>query len=514
MGELAAPDPVTAVHDCLTRIAAVDGQLGAVLAINPTAVDSARASARRHRSGRVRSRLDGVPVLVKDNIDTADMPTTAGSRLLTGVPHPVRDAVVVRRLLRAGAVLIGKANLSEWSNIRSPRSTSGWSGVGGQAHNPHVLDRDPSGSSSGSAAAVAAGLVRFAVGTETDGSVLSPAAHCGVVGVKPSLGLLSRTGIVPITAAQDTAGALATTVADAATLLLACCGGDAEDPPSRTRGAAGARRNLAELIESGALTRPDPSGAAGRRIGVWRRPDPAGQSSGADAQVFDAVLDRLAAAGYRLVEVGPPPAQIAGDSWQAMLSELRRDLDRYLADRRATTGAGPASLSEVVAGNRVDPVELSRFGQELFETALEAPDAADPVIRRARQRARASALDWIGRWGADGCSVVVTSGGPAAAPLRYAHDAATGQTAARPTGAVDNGGEAGHLASSTPAAVAGTPSVSIPVGMDGPLPLGLTVLGRPVTDAELLVMAHEIEVLAGIRPRPAMLPTVSPPPVW
>ena len=520
VGHAQAIDPVAGAADCLTRIAALDGQLGAVLAVNPFAIDSARASARRHRSGRTRSSLDGVPVLIKDNIDTTDMPTTAGSRLLTGVPHPARDAAVARRLRRAGAVLIGKANLSEWSNIRSPRSTSGWSGVGGQTHNPHVLDRDPSGSSSGSAAAVAAGLVRFAVGTETDGSVISPAAHCGVVGVKPSLGLLSRTGIVPITAAQDTAGALATTVVDAALLLLACAGGDPADPASRTRAAAGARRNLAEVLDIGALTRADPAVAPGSRIGVWRRSGPAGQSAGADAQVFDAVLDKLATAGYQLVEVGPPPAGIAGDSWCAMLSELRRDLDRYLTHRLTTTGFGPASLAQVVAGNRADPVELSRFGQELFETALAAPDATDPVIRRARGRARAAALEWIDRWSSQGCTVVVASGGPAAAALRYANDSVWVSGSGSGFGNAPDGERAGadegedeQLASSTPAAVAGSPSVSIPVGMDGPLPLGLTVLGRPFADAQLLTVAHQIEVLAGIRPRPMMLPTVASPAV-
>ncbi len=559
---IAAADPVADLYACLDRIAAVNGVLNAVLTLDPTALDAARASSRRLRAGRARSPLDGVPVLVKDNIDTTTMATTAGSRLLTGIPRPHRDAAIVVRLRRAGAVVVGKANLSEWSNIRSSRSTSGWSGVGGQTRNPHVLDRDPSGSSSGSAAAVAAGLVRAAIGTETDGSILSPAAHCGVVGFKPSLGLLSRTGIVPITSSQDTAGPLSRTVADAARLLLACAGPDRADPATMTRAAARARRELADLLAGGTLEPPDTepdsmrdarggvrgefsgdggrprSGGRGQRLGVWRVSGPGGSRGSRAAVVFDAVLDRLDDAGFDLVEITSPSAELTTGSWAAMLPELRRDLDSYLQARCGADGAGPASLAEVIRANRADPLELSRFGQDLFEAALTGPAADSPAARGHRDRARGAANDWIRSWKAAGCVAVVASGGPAAATLRYDREPGSqpngqsgsdsparhvrgndtpgrdlsGANGPESAGAPDEqADEQAGTGPSTPAAVAGSPSASIPVGWDGPLPLGMTVLGLPFQDAALLSLVARLHATVGIEATPRLLPTLPDP---
>lgn len=509
-------DPVAELDACLARIAAVDGQLGAVLAIDARVLDAARASERRLRTGRPRSPLEGVPVLLKDNVETATMPTTAGSRLLAGIPNPAVDAPLVVRLRRAGALVIGKVNLSEWSNFRSTSSTSGWSGVGGQTRNPHVLDRDPSGSSSGSAAAVAAGLAPLAVGTETDGSILSPAANCGIVGVKPTLGLVSRAGIVPVTAEQDTAGPMARTVADAAEMLAVLAGADRADPATGTGAAGRARRELAALVAEGSGDRAGAGQPRGRRIGVWRPRDGA-ESNGADAGSdgsgpraetaragFESVLDRLGGAGFVLVDVAAPPIELVAASWTAMVSEFRRDLDRYLGGRRGA----PANLEQVVEDNLADPLELSRFGQELMLAALKAPRADSAEIRDARERARAAARGWVSGW-ADGpgaCVAVVASGGPVASPLVYAEpapgsrsDAGAGASSALPEG--------GRIAAWSPAAVAGSPSVTIPVGVDGPLPLGLTVLGPRFADANLLRLAAELESLVGDRIDPEFLPT-------
>src|SRR5487761_1695925 len=213
---------------CLDRIAAANPALGAVIAVTPDVLDQAAASDAALRAGRPRGALEGIPVLVKDNVQVAGMPTTAGSpALLSAEPD---DAFLVARLREAGAVIIGKANLSEWANFRSPHSTSGWSTLGGQTANPHALDRNPSGSSSGSAAGVAAALAPIAVGTETDGSVVCPASACGIVGLKPTNGLISRRGIVPISPVQDTAGPMAASVADAAALLSVLAGVDPADP--------------------------------------------------------------------------------------------------------------------------------------------------------------------------------------------------------------------------------------------------------------------------------------------
>jgi amidase len=457
-------DPVEVIRALIDRIAGLDGQVNAVLIVSPTALADAADSASRIRDRRPRSALEGVPVLLKDNIDTVDLPTTAGSRLLLD-SRPVRDAPLVERLRDAGAVVLGKTNLSEWSNFRSTGSISGWSGVGGQTHNPHVLDRNTSGSSAGSAAAVAAAYAPLAIGTETDGSILSPGAHCGVVGFKPTVGLVPGAGIVPISSAQDTAGPMARSVADAALLLAVLAGRPVE-----------------------------PVAATAHPVLAWWRPTPIASAEPAAGGAlaldhFDRCLALLADAGFDLVEVGPPPDEEINDvEFPAMLSEMARDLTAYLAGR---PGA-PADIAALIAGNEADPIELSLFGQERFTQALAADPAGSPAALDARQRASSLASDWLDEALAGGRAAVLS---PTCGP-------------ARPIG---HGNELGAFSTYSAAAVAGTPSVTVPVGTvgaSGVLPVGLALSGARGADAELLGLAARLEAMVGRLVTPRLLATL------
>ena len=322
------PSSVAETTRCLERITELNPALGAVITVSPDAMDEAAARDQQQpRPGP----LHGVPVLIKDNIDVRGLPATAGSPAL-GDTGDRGDAFLVTRLREAGAVILGKANLSEWANFRSYRSTSGWSTLGGQAANPHALDRNPSGSSSGSGVAVAAGLAPLAVGTETDGSIVCPASACGVVGIKPTLGLVSRRGIVPVSAAQDTAGPMARTVAEAAALLGVLAGPDPEDPV--TAAAAGRPADYTAFLDPGAL--------AGARLGVWR--DGCPEAGDATMAVLDQALDVLRDLGATVLDpVELPGAAGIGDpEWLSLLHEFKRDINAYL---RALPGHAPRSLA-------------------------------------------------------------------------------------------------------------------------------------------------------------------------
>lgn len=481
--------PVDAARDLVERIAAVDGHVNAVLIVSPTVLADAADSAARRKDGRARSPLDGVPVLLKDNVDTVDLPTTAGSRLLLG-SRPARDAALVTNLRAAGLVVLGKTNLSEWSNFRSTESISGWSGVGGQTHNPHVLDRNTSGSSAGSAAAVAAGYAPLAVGTETNGSILSPAAHCGIVGFKPTVGVVPGAGIVPITTVQDTAGPLTRTVADAALFLGALAG----------RPVAGGPALPAHPTLS--FWRPEHPAAAGSPAS-----DGGGQSAVDTALAagtrlaldhFDRCLDALADAGVDLVPVSAPPDDDELDEagLMVMLAEYRRDLTAYL---RARPGA-PRSFEELIAGDEADTLELSVFGHERFLEALAGPAADDDGPRAARARLSESGLGWL--------RSVVGAGAPAgtggAAPL------AVLSPTCGPTMPIGHPGERGFATYSV-AAVVGACSASIPVGAvgrSGVLPVGLALAGLPGADAGLLAVAGLVEATVGRVLAPRFLPTL------
>lgn len=458
------------VDGYLARISALDGvgpQLRAIIELNPDARALARAlDDERARSG-ARGPLHGIPILLKDNIDTADgMSTTAGSLALAG-SHPTRDATVAARLREAGAVLIGKANMSEWANFRSTASTSGWSARGGQCRNPYALDRSPSGSSSGSAVAAAANLAAAAIGTETDGSIVSPASHCALVGVKPTVGLVSRAGIVPIAHSQDTAGPLTRTVADAAVLLQTIASADARDPLSRH----GAERDSHDFVA--ALSE---DGLRGVRLGVVRA-GLFGKSAKVDG-VIETALDDLRRLGAILVD----PANIAtwGDfddsELEVLLYEFKTDLAAYLATRGA--GLSVKNLADLMAFNKAHASdELRHFGQELFEMAARKGPLTDQVYRRALSRNRRLAA-------VEGIDATLRA---------YRVDALVGPTGSLPALIDLVNGDSGYFGAATPAAVAGYPHVTVPAGFVRGLPVGLSFFGAAWSDGALLRYAFAYE---------------------
>src|SRR5580698_885847 len=362
----------------LQRIDHLNPALHAVITVNIDAQAEAAASDAARAANGPRGPLEGIPVLVKDNIGVAGMPTTAGSPALLGAEPD--DAFIVSRLRAAGAVIIAKANLSEWANFRSTHSTSGWSTLGGQTANPYALDRNPSGSSSGSAAGVAAGLAPLAIGTETDGSIVAPASACGVVGIKPTSGLISRRGIVPISPVQDTAGPLAGCVADAAVLLSVLAGPDQKDPIYPEQ-----QWDPGDLVSS-----LDPGVLDGARLAIWR--SPSADAPPAVAAVLDMAVARLRSLGAVVddpVEL-PGVADIEEPEFGALLYEFKYGINAYLAYLASVTGfSGPSTLAELIDFNqRNAELVLSRFGQEIFEQA-EATSGLldDPAYLKMRRSA-------------------------------------------------------------------------------------------------------------------------------
>jgi amidase len=431
--------------------------LNAVIAINPDALRQAEAVEG------FAGPLAGRAILVKDNIETRDrMPTTAGSlalkRNVTG-----RDAPIVARLRAAGVVILGKANLSEWANIRSSDSSSGWSAVGGQTKNPHAIDRNPCGSSSGSGAAVAAGLAWAAIGTETDGSITCPASANGVVGFKPTVGLVSRTHIVPISHSQDTAGPMAASVRDAALLLTAMAGSDPADPAT-----AEADRHRTDFA-----TGLDAASLAGKRIGVLRKA--AGGHPGVN-RVFARALEDMRQAGAVLVELDyEEPGEMGRDEFAVLLFELREGLNAYLADLPVDPPV--RSLADVIAFNKANAeTELRWFGQDLFEAAEKATD------RKAYDKARANSLRLAGAEGID--RLLATSKldlliAPTAGPA-WPIDLVTGDHFI--------GIGAGSLA-----AIAGYPHLTVPMEAVEGLPIGLSFIGAKWDDARVLAAGAAYE---------------------
>jgi amidase len=458
----------------LGRIQALDGKIHSVVALNQRALAEAAASDARRRTGRTLGLLDGIPVLLKDNVDTRSQPTTAGSRALVG-PPPAADAHLVSRLYRGGAVILGKTNLSEWANFRSTHSVSGWSEVGGQTNNPYVLDRNPCGSSSGSGASIAATLAQVAIGTETDGSIVCPAGANGVVGHKPTLGLVSRSGVVPISAEQDTAGPMARHVVDAAITLSVLQGRDPSDAATQAIPASQPR-------DYAALLRPD--ALRGARIGIWRM-------SGVDGdvdRVVTAAADTLRAQGATVVDVDLPYQDEVNDNeFPALLTEFRRDLEKYLAARPGW----PNTLDHLIKFNRADPVELSKFGQEIFEQAVVAPGPSDPVYLAQRQTASTLARRSIDETlAAHRLDAIMAPTNSPAWKTDYA------------------AGDAFVLGSSGPAAVAGYPNVSVPAGFAGPLPIGVSFFAERWSDAKVLALGAAFERADPARRAPAFIPTI------
>ena len=463
----------------LARIEAIDRggpRINSIIEVNPEAVALARERDAERRAGRLRGPLHGLPVLVKDNIATGDrMATSAGSLALAGV-RAGRDAHLVTRLREAGAVLLGKTNLSEWANIRSTRSTSGWSARGGLTRNPYALDRSTSGSSSGTAAAIAAGLAPLGVGTETDGSIVSPSSICGLVGLKPTVGRISRDGIIPISHTQDTAGPMCRSVADAALLYAAMAGADPADKATTSAPADGAP--LVPSWRPGALQ--------GARLGVARA-----FLTGFDEAdaLFDAAVRQLRALGAEVVDdVGlRSPASYWNAELTVLLVELRVGLERWLG--RFAPGAPVKTLADVVAYNQHERArEMPHFGQELFEKALTlgGVDSAEyqTALAACIQGARTDGLDKaFDTHRLD--AIIAPTGG-----LAWLIDFIAG----------DHSG----ASFSTPAAVAGWPHLTVPCGLVRGLPLGLSFVGRPWTEARLLAYGHAYEQAARARRAPTM----------
>ena len=456
------------VQSALDRIAAVDAQLHSVIAVDPTAMEQARAV----DSGRFRGPLAGQPVLIKDNIESAGpLPTTAGSLALAdNVTN--RDAPLVARLRSAGAVILGKTNLSEWANIRSSHSISGWSAIGGQTHNPWALDRDPCGSSSGSGAAVAAGIVRFAIGTETDGSVTCPASINGIVGLKPTVGLVSRTYVVPISHSQDTAGPMADNVRDAAELLTVIAGTDPRDPASAS--ADRHRTDYAARLDAGSLK--------GRRIGVMRF-----ASTDELNPALETALAILRKQGAILVDIRKfDDRGISKNENVVLMTELKVDMGKYLKGSPAPIGA--RSLAALIAFDKDHArQEMSLFGQELFDQGEKTKGLQDPAYKKAREASfKAAGPNGIDRLlkQYDVSALVGPTAGPA-----WKIDAVNGDQF--------SGGGAGSLA-----AVAGYPHLTVPMGLVRGMPVGLSFMGPKWSEALLLSLGYAYEQARGPFPSP------------
>jgi amidase len=441
------------VEASLARMDEVDGLIASVCTRNDAALEEADRLDEDARDGRIRGPLHGRPVLVKDNVDTADLPTTAGSLALAELPHPGRDATLVRRLRGAGLVVVGKTNLSEWANIRDDSSTSGWSAYGGLTRNPYALNRSSGGSSSGSGAAVAAGITTFAVGTETDGSISCPAAFNGCVGLKPTVGVVPTDGVVPISSAQDSPGALAGTVRDAAALLDVLAGNGVDYASHAT-----------------------PGRLAGKRIGVprgtyW------GYSPHADRHAERAV-ELLAAEGATIVDKTDLES-LTDFAWAnellVLLAELREELPAYL---RTRAGDGPRTLEDVVAYNRAHAdTELAHFGQNLFEQALAGPGVGSTEYAEARaaclEHARDRGIDAVLR--EHQLDALVTPSYPPAMPIDLVNREAIGGSC------------------TSPAAVAGYPLLTVPSGLAAGLPVAVSFWGTAGSETTLVEIAHGYE---------------------
>ena len=472
----------------LARIDIIDKHgptLNSVIEVNPDAVSIAKALDKERKQKHVRGPLHGIPVLIKDNIDTADrMMTTAGSLALVG-SKPPKDSMLAQKLREAGAVILGKTNLSEWANIRSNQSTSGWSGRGGQTKNPYVLDRNPCGSSSGSGAAVSANLCAIAIGTETDGSIVCPASANGVVGLKPTVGLVSRSGIIPISHSQDTAGPLCRTVRDAAILLGALTGVDEEDrATSESRGKSYA--DYTQFLVA--------DGLRGARIGVVR--GTFGFNSAVDA-VMATTLEQLKSQGAVLID----PAEIEtrgkfDDSESTVfMYELKADLNAYLA--RLGPRAPVHTLQEIIEFNEKHrEQEMPYFGQELFlKSQLKGPLTSQEyldALNKNHQLSRVEGIDAVmDKHKLD--ALVGPTGGPAWLTDLVAGDHFEG-------------------GSSTAAAVAGYPNISVPAGYVYGLPVGISFFGRAWSEPVLIRIAYAYEQASKNRKPPQFIPTLGPKP--
>lgn len=462
----------------LERIKTVDKQINSIIEINPDALKIAEDLDKERKSGKIRSVLHGIPVLLKDNIDTADkMKTTAGSLALMDAPTPKQDAFLVQKLRNAGAVILGKTNLSEWANFRSSNSSSGWSGRGGQTRNPYILDRNPCGSSSGSGVAIAANLAAIAVGTETDGSIVCPASISGIVGLKPTLGLVSRSGVIPIAHSQDTAGPMTRTVADAAILLGAMVGADGGDSITTT---AKGESDYTKYLQK--------DGLRGTRIGVARQYF--GRSERLD-KVLETQLEALRAGGATLVDVQFPNLEKFGDAeFEVLLYEFKEDLNKYLANR----GGQHRTLADLIKFNEANKEkEMPYFGQDIFLKAEAKAGLEDRAYRLALLQSKVLTQE-------QGIDAVMNKDrldavfAPSNSPT-WMIDLVSG----------DCGGS--YIGSSSLAAVAGYPNITVPAGFINELPIGVSFFGRAFSEPTLIKISYAFEQATRARRVPKFLPT-------
>lgn len=463
----------------IRRIATRDqagANVNSVIEINPEALELARKSDAARLADKPQGILAGIPVLLKDNIDTGDrMLTSAGSLALAAAPA-VRDAGIAARLRKAGAIILGKTNLSEWANFRSSRATSGWSGRGGLTRNPYVLDRTTCGSSSGSGAAVAAGFTTVAIGTETDGSIICPAAANGIVGLKPTLGLVSRAGIVPISHSQDTAGPMGRSVADVAAVLSAIAGSDSRDPA--TADADQHATDYTDFLDVHALR--------GKRIGVVR--GLAGSNPDVNA-LLEQSIKALREAGATVVDpvTLPHQGEYSGDEMKVLLYEFKHDLNAYLATRR---NLPVRSLAQLIEWNKTHAdEEMPWFGQDLFLKSQAMGPLTDPAYIEARKRAKTLS-------GPEGIDAALENG----------HLDALMAPAQDPAWVIDlvDGDHDGASAYS-PAAVAGYPSITVPAGFVHGLPVGMLFFAGKWSEPTLIGIAYAYEQATHARRPPQFL---------
>ncbi len=466
------------VEAYLNRIEALDKsgpQLHSIILVNPLAIKEAAAMDAERKLGKSRGPLHGIPVVLKDNIDTHDLATTAGSRALMN-SYPLKDSFIVKQLKEAGAIIIGKANLSEWANFRGQLSSSGWSGLGGQTKNPYVLDRTPCGSSSGSAVAVAANLTLLAIGTETDGSIVCPSQTNGIVGIKPTVGLLSRSGIIPISETQDTPGPMARSVRDAAICLGALVGVDPAD--SKTLASEGKYyKDYSPFLKE--------EGLKGKRIGIYKAP--LGSNYKVDALFYQAV-EILKNKGATVIELDEVTERsVGGNSFEIMLYEYKDGLNKYFKSLGAN--AKIKSVEDLIKFNTEDPIEMKHYNQKYLEMAQEKGDLNTPAyieaLAKMKKGTQENGIDKVMNENKLD-AIIAPTGGPA-----WKTDWTNGDSS--------------ELGSSSPAAQAGYPNITVPMGFIDELPVGISFFGRAWSEPVLIEIAYGYETATQYRKAPKFL---------